>query len=254
MHCGRCRKPALESHRYCPNCGRFLAPAPPTIEFRGSHMRIWSSAGLPGHRRRRMRSRRPVQAAVAFGAVGALSLALAVFIVTVFAAPNRVLSAQSAADSDPDYVPALTYVNESRTISASLDFDPPRLRRCPYYLPAGTTASSLRPTLIPQLVGSDGHLVTSAVPENTGNVSWDADLTFDNNSNDSCITSALVQFDLDRNGLMSREWHTVAFDPILGPDDRNKTEARLKVTSKGEGEDVVLSSWRIVSVSGFKPR
>jgi hypothetical protein len=184
--------------------------------------------------------------------VGAVTIVLATFIVIVFAAPNHMLSAQSA--SDLSYVPALTYVNETRTISASLDFDLPRLHQCPYDLPAGTTANSLRATLIPQLVGSGAHLVTGSDPENKGAVAWDADLTFDNNTSDSCITSALIQFDLDRNGVVTREWHTVGFQPILGPDDRNLAEARLKITSTERGEDVVLSSWRIVSVSGFKPR
>jgi TonB family protein len=123
---------------------------------------------------------------------------------------------------------------------------------CPQSLPSGVGSKPLPRNDLPNLVGWEGSLYSWEEYDDNARpfLKWKALFGYKNNTN-SCITSAIVEVDLDHNGTVSKEQHSVVFDPILGLQESRAVDARLKIRTPEGSEDVALTGWRIVGVSGF---
>jgi TonB family protein len=123
---------------------------------------------------------------------------------------------------------------------------------CPPSLPSGVNSKPLLRDQVSNLVGWEGSLYSWEEYDDNARafLKWKALFGYKNNTN-SCITSAVVEVDLDHNGIVSRERHSVVFDPILGLRESRAVDARLNIRTSEGSEDVALTGWRVVGVAGF---
>lgn len=113
---------------------------------------------------------------------------------------------------------------------------------CPGALPAETTIAPLTAGEASKIIGSQGDLYKDGT-------SWSARLTYMNTTVGKCVTSAVVDLDLSYEGKDSKQRISLTFSPPLGPGMNQTVFSTIR--SPKRGEDVSLSEWHTVSVSGF---
>jgi TonB family protein len=124
---------------------------------------------------------------------------------------------------------------------------------CPTAIPSGTSSKPLNADALLKVVGTDGSLTSEQSYDSfyaPNGTAWNATLSYSNKS-DSCVTMATVELELRYAGSVSRETHSIVFQPLLGAGEAQTVSVRLKIKTPEHGEDVALLGWRTMSASGF---
>jgi TonB family protein len=62
---------------------------------------------------------------------------------------------------------------------------------------------------------------------------------------------AVVEFELSHAGNVSKERHSIVFQPLLGVGETQNVSVGLRIRTPERSEDVALLGWRTISASGF---
>jgi TonB family protein len=150
-------------------------------------------------------------------------------------------NAQKRPDLSDLYGPQAQNSGDSR-ISAS--------SACPISIPSGDISIPLKPEHSKDVVGTGGSLSSSYAYDGSSSRLWEASLDFANRTN-TCVTMATADLELNYGGRVSRERHSIVFQPILGPGQIQSVSVDLRIRTPEHGEEVGLSGWRTVSASGI---
>lgn len=124
---------------------------------------------------------------------------------------------------------------------------------CPTALPSGVVSKPLNSDDLSKVVGTDGKLASEQSYDSLNapnGTAWNALLSFTNKTN-SCITMAMVEFELNHAGIVSKERHSIVFQPLLGVGETQTVSVALRIRTPERSEDVALLGWRAIDASGF---
>ena len=168
---------------------------------------------------------------------------------------DAILSTNPAPTDRPDAPTEAGGSNPYAGILEAKNGPPPGVvLECPAALPAGVNARPLPANELSNVAGTFGKLISKPAPwpEPDDVLLWDANLGFGNKTG-SCISTVVVELELDHGGVLSKERHSVVFQPLLGPRQATDDYVSLKIRTTDRGEGVALLGWHTVSASGFRP-
>lgn len=124
---------------------------------------------------------------------------------------------------------------------------------CPTALPSGVSSKPLGADDLSKVVGTDGRLTSEQSYDSLyapNGTAWNAAFSYTNKTG-SCITMAVVEFELSHAGNVSKERHSIVFQPLLGVGETQNVSVGLRIRTPERSEDVALLGWRTISASGF---
>jgi hypothetical protein len=129
----------------------------------------------------------------------------------------------------------------------------PNAKECPAALPSGVSSMPLNTADLLKIVGTDGKLTSEQSYDSLyapNGTAWNATLSYSNKTT-SCITMVTVELALSHAGSMSKERHSIVFQPLLGVGETQTLSVGLRIKTPERSEDVALLGWRTISASGF---
>lgn len=124
---------------------------------------------------------------------------------------------------------------------------------CPTALPSGVSSRPLNADDLSKIIGTDGKLTSEQSYDSyyaPNGTAWNATLSYSNKTK-SCITVATVELELSYAGSVSKERHSIVFQPLLGAGGAQALSVGLRIKTPQRSEDVALLGWRTVNASGF---
>jgi hypothetical protein len=127
--------------------------------------------------------------------------------------------------------------------------------QCPPGLPAGVSSRPLPASDLINVAGLSGSLIfeSDSIYSGGGGPLVPKAQLEDKNKTSSCLSTTEVELELNQEGKVSKERHSLVFDPFLAPGQTRAVQVTLSIRTIKRSENLTLSEWQIISASGFKP-